>query len=154
VEFIDTRDAATWILRCVEARATGVFNMTGPAEPLEMGAFLDACRSELNPAARLTWLPEAFLLAHGAVPWTEVPMWVPVADGGGVLSVDMEKALQAGLAFRPMAETIRDTYEWDRAGDAIAGVETQASAARRKAGLDPAKEAGLLHAWHLENPGT
>lgn len=154
VEFIDARDGAAWMIRAIEARLTGVFNMTGPAQPLGMGAFLDACRTTLNPAAHLTWLPEAFLLANGAIPWTEVPMWIPADDGGGVLSVDIRKALQAGLAFRPIAETVRDTFEWDAAGNFVAGVQTQASAARGKAGLEPAKEAELLRAWKASEAGA
>jgi 2'-hydroxyisoflavone reductase len=146
VEFIDARDAAAWMLRCAESRVTGVLNMTGPAGPLTMGVFLDACRAALNPRAALRWVPEPFLLAQGATPWTEIPLWVPAADGGGVMSIDITAALGRGLCFRPMEETIRDTFDWDAAGGPAA------LAGRGKAGLDPDKERAWLAAWRAERP--
>src|SRR5581483_10626663 len=41
VQLIDVRDLAQWIVRMVEAHATGVYNATGPAAPLTFGPMLD-----------------------------------------------------------------------------------------------------------------
>ena len=38
VQVIDVRDLAEWTIRMVEQGQTGVFNATGPAEHLTMGA--------------------------------------------------------------------------------------------------------------------
>src|SRR5207237_10429389 len=82
VQFIDTRDGAEWMVRCAEANVTGIQNMTGPRETLTMRGLLDACRTTLNPEARLVWLPESFLLERGVKPWTEVPLWIPSSEPG------------------------------------------------------------------------
>src|SRR5712691_11714623 len=38
VQFIDARDLAEWTIRMVENRETGIYNATGPAKPLGIGA--------------------------------------------------------------------------------------------------------------------
>src|SRR5260221_13589599 len=43
VQFIDARDLAAWTLDSVEAGRTGVFNLTGPAQPLTFGDLLETC---------------------------------------------------------------------------------------------------------------
>jgi hypothetical protein len=98
VQFIDTRDGAEWMVRCAEAKVSGVQNMTGPREPLTMREFLDACRTALNPSSRLVWLDEQFLLERGVKPWTEVPLWIPSSEQG-LLAVSIDKALASGLTF-------------------------------------------------------
>ncbi|MNC73333.1 hypothetical protein D3C75_1245140 [compost metagenome] len=56
-----------------------------------------------------------------------------------MVQVNVDKALEAGLSFRPLEETIRDTAAWE------AG---RPSDAPRKAGLVPQREAELLAEWH------
>lgn len=117
VQFIDARDLAEWCVRLAEEGRAGRFNAAGPAATLTMGAFLDSCRAELGSNARLRWAPDEKLLAAGVTPWTELPLWVPATDPGhgGVMLCDNRRALAAGLTFRPAADTIRATFEWDRA---------------------------------------
>ena len=44
-----------------------------------------------------------------------MPLWVPEAGAtGGMLDVPIGRARLAGLTFRPMIETIRDTLQWHR----------------------------------------
>ena len=111
VQFIDVRDAAAWLLRQAEAGTTGTFNLTGPAEPLTMQAFLQAATQALASNAHLHWRDEATLLARGATPWTEIPLWVPAADAG-LHRTRIDRALATGLSFTPLADTIRDTATW------------------------------------------
>lgn len=139
VQFIDARDLADWAIRMAEERRIGTFNATGPDTPLTMGQFLDAARDASGSDARVTWVAGQFLLDHGATPWIEVPLWTGEGEGGGLLAVDCRKAFAAGLTFRPLADTIRDTIAWDAARPA----DTE-----RRAGLAPEKEAELLQAWH------
>jgi 2'-hydroxyisoflavone reductase len=44
-----------------------------------------------------------------------MPLWVPEdePDLAGFLSIDSSKAIAAGLKFRPLKSTIKDTYDWD-----------------------------------------
>ena len=146
VQVIDTRDAARWILDCAERRVGGVFNMTGPAAPLSMEQMLETTRETLNPAARLVWASEKFLLDNEVAPWSDMPVWLP-SDVGGVLSVDISRALAEGLVLRPLSETVRDTYEWRKAATDPSAAPTATGAARPKAGIDEARETELLARW-------
>lgn len=117
VQFIDARDLGEWCVRLAEERRAGRFNAAGPATALTMGEFLEACRAELGAAARLRWVPDETLLSAGVKPWTELPLWVPETDPGhgGIMLCDNRRAVAAGLTFRPAADTIRATFDWDRA---------------------------------------
>jgi len=136
VQFIDARDAAAWLLRQAETGMTGVYNLAGPAQPLTMGACLQAMVQVLQPQAHLHWLPEAFLLERGVAPWTELPLWVPAAEDGLHETV-IAKALATGLQCRPLVQTIADTAAWARANDGP----------HKDIGLAPEREAELLAAW-------
>jgi 2'-hydroxyisoflavone reductase len=150
VQCIDARDAATWIVQRVEAGTTGAFNMTGPDTRLSMGAFLEVCRQTLNRAVCFTWIPEAFLLEHQVRPWTELPLWVP-PQASGLLAIDISKAQRAGLAFRPLAETMRETLQWATQREPESSAPTRlASGESTQAGLAPGRETALLQHWHRQ----
>ncbi|HEV7128787.1 MAG TPA: NAD-dependent epimerase/dehydratase family protein, partial [Ktedonobacterales bacterium] len=143
-QFIDARDLAEWIVRMVEGGKTGIYNATGPAAPLTMGALLDACCAVSGGDAQLTWADEDFLLARGVEPWSEMPLWIPVKtpegepDMTGHSAVNCAKAIAAGLTFRPLDVTIRDTLAWDA---------TRPVDHEWKAGLKREREAEVLAAW-------
>jgi 2'-hydroxyisoflavone reductase len=114
VQLIHGRDLAEWLLDMAEKGKTGVFNATGPERPLTMGRLLDAIVEEAKIDARLIWVDEDYLVEHGVEAWSDLPLWL--APGGNpevanFLAVDVSKAVGAGLRFRPLAETIRDTLE-------------------------------------------
>ena len=94
-------------------------------------------------------MDEAFLLEHGVGEWMELPLWLAESNGdfAHMLSADVSRAVEAGLRFRPVSETVRATLEWaraqpDRQGPLTSGVEIG------RAGMDPEREAELLAAWH------
>ena len=65
------------------------------------------------------------------------------------MSVDIQKALVCGLRFRPLEETIRDTFEWQAAlGSTPAPAISISAAPKPQAGMASEREAGLLKAWH------
>jgi 2'-hydroxyisoflavone reductase len=140
VQFIDARDLASWTLSLVERAAVGRYHATGPVAPLTMGQLLEACRVASGSDARCVWVDEAFLAAQGVAPWTDLPLWVPDDDpqSYGFQRVDCVAARAAGLAFRPLDDTIRETLAWEasRPADHV-----------WRAGLSSAREAELLAAW-------
>lgn len=140
IQIIDARDQAEWIIRMAEARTAGIYNVTGPDYPLTMGALLDACRQVSENDATLTWVPDDFLLEHDVKPFTELPLWIPETYNG-MQAIKVQKALDAGLRFRPLDETILDTLTWNtyRTGDA--------TALKLNAGMLQDREATLLQAW-------
>jgi 2'-hydroxyisoflavone reductase len=133
VQFVDARDLAAWLVDVAERRVSGDFNAAGPAARLSMGGLLETCRRVAASDAELVWAPDAFLREHGAEAWLELPLWL--VEEQGMLEVDASRALAAGLAFRPLAQTVADTLAW-------AGDDPDALGA---AGMAPEKEAALLH---------
>jgi 2'-hydroxyisoflavone reductase len=148
-QLIDVRDLAEWTLRMVGARRTGTYNATGPDYDLTMGRLLDVCRDVSGSDARLTWVSEEFLLEKEVGPWIELPLWIPESDRDmlGFADVDCGRAIAAGLTFRDLAATVRDTLAWNAARPDGEQVEPS-RALQPRAGLKPEREAELLQAWH------
>lgn len=143
IQCIDVRDLARWTIRAIENSHYGPYNLTGPYHQLTMGQFLDITANTINSTSTLTWVPADFLLANGVTPWTELPLWVPPNSGmEGFVQVDISRAVEAGLTFRPMSETVQDSLAWYRTVDG----DTPLSA-----GLTPEREAELLKKWHESN---
>jgi len=144
VRVLDARDLARWIIRMTEIRQTGIYNATGE-EGLTMGRLLEECRAVSGSAATFTWASDQFLLDHKVGAWSEMPLWLP-EEYNGIFHVNNDKAIAAGLTFRPLAETIRDTLIWDA---------TRSSNIERRAGLTREREQELLEGYRLEhNRGT
>lgn len=138
VQLIDARDLAGWMLRMAEERNTGVYNATGPDRELTMRGMLEGIREATGSEARFVWVSEKFLLDAGVTPWKELPFWVS-EEMAGILSVDVSKAVSAGLNFRPLAETVRGALE---SGD---------SGAWDGAEMAWDRERELLRAWRGSN---
>ena len=137
VQYIDVRDLASWIVKMSGERQTGTYNATGPAYELQMGRMLEECEAVSGTDAEFVWVSEDFLEENGVEPFTELPLWVPREDAA-LLAIDCGRAIVAGLTFRPLAETIKDVLDWDRAR--MEGREPAA-------GLRPERERELLRAW-------
>lgn len=101
VQLLDARDLAAWLLEMVEKGRTGTFNATGPGRPLTMGELLETCREVTGSDATFTWVDRDL----------DLPLWIP-EEKSGFDSVDSSKARAEGLAFRPLADTVRDTLAW------------------------------------------
>jgi 2'-hydroxyisoflavone reductase len=121
-QFVDVRDLASWILDAVERELSGRFNATNEGVPW----------SELLAGADVTWVSDDFLLEHEVGAWMELPLWISGANWVGMRSVDVSRAVAAGLSFRPVEETIAGAA----GAPAVEGV-----------GLTPEREAELLEAW-------
>jgi nucleoside-diphosphate-sugar epimerase len=138
LQMIDVRDLAEWIVTMIESAHTGTFNATGPA--ISMGSLLERCREVANPAARLVWIPDQFLLEQKVTPFVELPLWIPARiDPGAPMRADIARARALGLRSRPIADTIRSTLAWHRSRE-------EPPVTSRS--LDRARERALLDAWH------
>lgn len=140
VQFIDVRDLGEWLVRCVENGTTGVFNAVGPGRGLTMGEVLEACVGAAGSDARLHWLDPALLKERGVAEWIGLPLWVYESGYRGMLGTDNARAIAAGLTFRPVEETVRDTLAWIRSGEKIIRDDW----AEERPGLTPEREAELL----------
>jgi 2'-hydroxyisoflavone reductase len=130
----------------VEQRTTGVFNATGPAGWMTVAEMLGGIRGAFDGTreTRLAWAPVQFLQQQGIRGWSDMPVWVPPTPGNaGFSAVSIRRALDAGLAFRPLADTARDTVAWFEAQPA----EVQA---RIGGTLTAEREAAALQALQLQ----
>jgi len=143
-QFVDARDLAAWMLGLFERDVPGTYNATGPASPLTLGECLTRIAAAVGGGARLTWVPEAFLREQGVQPWLEVPLWLHEADQA-MDRVSIARARAAGLAFRPLEDTARDTLAWDRTRPPDARAASPA--------LRPEREAEVLAAWAARSGG-
>jgi len=140
IQFVDVRDIAAWILLAVENRMKGTYNATGPAEPLPMGRFLETCRTLINPEAELVWVEDAFLQENDVSPWSDLPLWIPESepDFSGFMQCNCGNAIDQGLRFRPLSESVMDTQRWN---------STRPQAREWKAGLSVERERKILELW-------
>lgn len=145
VQIIDVRDLGEWLVLLAERKVFGTFNACGPAKTLTIGEMLAACVALAEKKPRLTWIPTRFLSERGEAGEGSIPIWAPSeGDTRGVHTVSNARAIKAGLRFRPLLETTRDTRLW---------FETLPPERRTKlaAGLSEAQESALLAAWHDAN---
>lgn len=110
VQWIDARDLASFVIRQVEERGNGIFNVA--ADALEMEAFASAVGTG---DADAVWIDDSFLLKQGIEPF-DIPLWIPVSKEHpeGFIAVRNSKAKRAGLQCRSASETAEDIREWLR----------------------------------------
>jgi 2'-hydroxyisoflavone reductase len=139
-QFIDVRDLAEWTVDLAARGVTGTYNATSEPGAVTMGELLETCRTISGSDATFTWAPGDFLLAQGVQPWSDMPLWVPQADPayGGFNAMNVERALAAGLAFRPLADTVAATLAW---------LATRPADHAWRAGIDRIREQELLAAY-------
>ncbi|HTX11894.1 MAG TPA: NAD-dependent epimerase/dehydratase family protein [Solirubrobacteraceae bacterium] len=146
VQLIDVRDLADWSVRMAEQGAAGAYNATGPAETLTFGPLLERIAAATGGGAELVWIDEDRLSEAGVEPWDELPVWLDLprnAEFRGLCAVDIARALDAGLEFRPLEQTVADTLAWDRARVREPGAAGDNPLPTR-AGLSREREAELL----------
>ncbi len=148
VQFIDVRDLAELMLKLLEDQKSGIYNALGPRTPMLVPDFAEAMRQAIqaqppNPAVQLTFVDDyAFLEEHkifDSVPWV-----MQKGNDLGHLSARNDKAIAAGLQFRPLATTARDTLAWWPTVP-----EERRSAP--KFSVTPEQEAKALAAWHARS---
>ena len=118
------------------AGLSGAYNVTGPAYRLTMGQVLETCRTVSGSEAHFVWVSDEFLQLNEVRPYMEMPLWIPASEEyAGFDTVDCQKAIEAGLVFRPLADTVQDTLAW---------LQTRPSDHQWRGGLKPEREAELL----------
>ena len=154
VQVIDVRDLAGFTIRAVERRTTGVFNALSPPGRFTIGDVVNesiaAARETARPAAapEAVWIPAEFLAEQKVAPWSDMPVWAPsVGEEAGFALVSADRAVQAGMQIRPMAETVAATLRWHLQ-------RPEAERAKLKTGLSPEREAALLAAWMERGPSA
>ena len=144
IQVIDARDLAGWIARAAVNHLDGEYNVTGPPFELTMGGFLEEIKRVTSSDAKFVWVSEDFLRAESIEPWSDMPLYLYESDPGsnGFLSVNVDKAIAAGLRTRPIGETILDTYNWRK------DIDRPLSS-----GIDRERESNALKKWREQMRG-
>ena len=145
VSLVDARDIADFAL----LRVPGTFEASGPYPRDTRADLMSAALAATEPAVRadgrepgtLVYIEEEWLVAQGVEAWTEIPLWVSASEGPSVFVHDPSAAQAAGFRWRPLAETVADTWAWQQ------GVPGGWKPGARTPGLDPARERNLIEAW-------
>jgi 2'-hydroxyisoflavone reductase len=138
IQIIDVRDLSEFTIDLLEQNASGIYNATGPDYELTIGKLLKTSKQVTDSDANFQWASVEFLNQHKVESWSDLPAWVPDdEEGAGFARLDLSKAIAAGLKFRPLEETIRDTLAWAR---------TLPSDREWRAGLTAEREAQVLAA--------
>lgn len=112
-QLIDVRDLSNFTIKLIEEDASGIYNATGPDYALTFSTMLEACKRVSGSDAKFHWAPVEFLNQNKVAEWSDMPVWLPDSEEyQGFSRVNVSKAIKAGLTFRPLTETVRDTFEW------------------------------------------
>jgi 2'-hydroxyisoflavone reductase len=142
IQIIDGRDLSEFILKRIEENASGIYNATGPDYPLTIGRLLEVSKQVSGSDANFKWASVDFLKQNKIEAWSDMPTWVPDnEENAGFARMDLTKAINAGLTFRPLEETVRDTLEW---------AKSRPADHEWRAGLTAEREAQALTAWKGE----
>jgi 2'-hydroxyisoflavone reductase len=143
VQYIDVRDLAAWAIGLIERGTTGVFNAVTPPHRYTMGGLVSASLGASPQAmTRVTWVPGDFLIRQLGEDGVNFPPWAPVAGDTAALGlVPSARAQAAGLRYRPLDVTVKDTLAWFQALPAD-------RRSRQRLLLTAQREAELLAAWH------
>jgi len=139
IQLIDARDQASWIVSMLERAVSGTYHAVNPAPPFGFGQMLAEIAAEVAPArTELVWVDSEFLVSQG-VDGAAMPLWAEGdSDGVNLSAASPAAAFGAGLAPRPLRETVADI----RAAEPIP--------ARPSVGMSADREAELLARWTAE----
>ena len=140
MQIIDVRDLAEFMIRVVENDHNGIFNVAGPKSTLTAKQFYPAAAEALDAKVKYTYVDDYdFLAAHKieeSIPWAMLK-----GNDYGMMSVKNERAIAAGLTFRPLATTVRDTLAWWP-------TVPEARRTKPRFSITPETEAQALADWH------
>ena len=145
VQFIDARDLANFIIHCAEEETFGPFNIVGPKDTLTIEKMIDGLVAGTEAEIERVWVPADFLESQGHS-GSFIP-WLPAeGDFGGLSTVSNARAVKAGLRFRSVADTARDTHAW------LESVEDDDPVKRRMLQLlNSGAEQELIDAWRSKD---
>jgi 2'-hydroxyisoflavone reductase len=145
VQYIDVRDLTAWMIRLIEEGAAGTFNAVGPASPTGVHQFVHGVHATFSTAVTFVPIEDYAFLAEQRV-LDMIPWIMPVGDNYGSARVNNQAAIDRGLSFTPLSDSMRDLYEW-WSSDAVPA-ERRAALTTAQTSL-MAREPAILAAWRV-----
>lgn len=152
VQYVDVRDLAEFMVTLMEGGAAGTFNVAGPAEKQTLEAFLEGLRPLAKNVVTYTWIEDYEWLkkyphrknADGTMEGLtySIPWVMSEGDELGHTQISNRKAVDAGLKFRPLLTTARDTISWRESAAVPEALRKQPRYV-----VTPEQEQAILAAW-------
>lgn len=143
VQYIDVRDVAEWMIRLIEQKKGGTYNAVGPRRTQNTYAFVKEAAKAFEVNSDFVYIDDYEFLKKNRVP-DLVPWIMPAGNNYGSARIDNEKGIKAGLKFRKLPKTVKDTYDWWYS-DSLTDEQ------RNKFELDPktvlGREKAIIEAW-------
>jgi 2'-hydroxyisoflavone reductase len=140
ISLVDARDIARFAL----TGPAGTFETAGPDGRDTRGDLMAAAAAATGSSPDLVYVDSEWLAAQGVDGWVEVPLWVPPAEGPSLWRHDTAAAQRAGFRWRPLRETVADTWAWQK------GLPEPWHPSDRTPGLALEREQELLAAWRAQ----
>ena len=113
LQIIDARDIGAFCFKAIVDGASGIFNVCGPTSPLQWSEFLSRGRAALDVDTELVWADAAAFEEKGGQPGIDLPLYHGLDEAtDSMMRVSNSRAVVAGLTFRPVEDTVRETAEW------------------------------------------
>ena len=152
-QIIDPHDLARFVIKVLEEDINGIYNAVGPEAPMTWAEFLYGIRAVTTNPVEFTWVDADFLAERGVGSMTDLPIWFPPRDdyptpapfepgAKGFHQMSGRRAIEAGLTFRPLAETAKSIID-----EFLSRNEAWDSRPRRF-GLSRERETELLAEWN------
>jgi 2'-hydroxyisoflavone reductase len=140
VQIIDVRDLAEFMVKLLEDGRGGIYNAAGPKSQLFVRDFYTQAAKALDAKVNFVYVDDYDFLDKNnigdCVPWIMLK-----GNDYGHTYAKNDKAIAAGLGFRPLATTVRDTLSWWQ------NVVPQQRKDTAKWPIPADKEAEIIAAW-------
>lgn len=111
VQYIDVRDVAEWMIRLAENNISGTFNAVGPEKSQTMSEFVQNAQKAFSAKPTFVEIDDYNFLKENNINYL-VP-WIPVEGNYfGSARINNKKSIGAGLTFREIHASVKDTYNW------------------------------------------
>lgn len=145
VQYIDVRDVAEWCIRLAENKTAGTYNAAGPQNPQGILEFAERASEAFDVKSEIVLVEDYDFLQEQKVLYI-VPWIMPTDDYYASALVQNKRAIQAGLSFREVKTTVKDTYDWWNS-DAVDAERKTKYEQNTQTVL--AREQAILEAWQV-----
>ncbi|RZN82170.1 MAG: NAD-dependent epimerase/dehydratase family protein [Winogradskyella sp.] len=143
VQYVDVRDIAEWFIRLAENNQVGTYNGVGPKVQQTILDFAKEASKAFDKTSSFTLIDDYEFLKKNNI-FYQIPWVMADEKHFGSARIQNANAIAAGLTFRPLKNTILDTYNW-WSSDAVDSNRKEKYEANKNSLL--AKEKELLTQW-------
>lgn len=109
-QLLDVRDLADWTISLIERRFMGIFNVAGPHHHECASDLMDRIVNAAGGNPIIRRIDVDRLRRVGGDRWLNLADWAnPPEHLRGIYEISVEQAKHAGLAFRPLEQTVKET---------------------------------------------